>query len=151
MKRCNECGFCGYDFKVRIELETEETFHECPICHSYDTSKTMNNPNPKFWNRGMSPGPSLIKNARLETVARSHNLRGLLDYTRKSHPLLIETRPDWVKREHGLLRVLYLNGNVGYATFADHSVCVQWAKNRTRGVWAGVAIRHFSETDKGHE
>jgi hypothetical protein len=61
------------------------------------------------------------------TVARSRNLRGILDYARKSPLVSVKIAPH---AGQGLLLVRYYDGAYSQTAFADFSVLVDWAKAR---------------------
>ena len=64
------------------------------------------------------------------TVSRTRNLRGLLDYARKSKVATVESRVDPLNHVRGELRVTYLNGAQGFASFASYNIMVDWIRAR---------------------
>ena len=71
----------------------------------------------------------------------SRNLRGLLDYARVSpvNRVDIRSKPPF---RGAFLDVYYANGAVGYATFADHTVCRAWVLRRQ---WWNQAGRQIND------
>ena len=84
------------------------------------------------WHYGCPAGESYVKLAGV-TVSRSLNLRGLVDYGRKSPAAMIESRIDPLNKHRGELRVTYSNGAHGFASFASYHIMIDWV--RTRRSW----------------
>jgi hypothetical protein len=79
-------------------------------------------------------------------VYRSQNLRGILAHARRARPVCVITRRD-PTCEHrgqyprGLLHVVYSDGYIAKASFASHSIMIDWT--RERRAFRGVQTRHL--------
>jgi hypothetical protein len=87
------------------------------------------------WHYGCSSSETYIKKDGV-TVSRSKNLRGLLDYARKSRVALIESRVDPLNSVRGEIRVTYADGATGFASFASYNIMIDWVRNRR--IWVNV-------------
>jgi hypothetical protein len=63
-----------------------------------------------------------------QPVGRSRNLRGLIDYARRSSVSRVSIRP--LAKGEGLLRVVYADGAYSYARFASFTVLKDWTRSR---------------------
>ena len=68
----------------------------------------------------------IVRNGKV--VSRSKNLRGILDYARKSAPQWI-IKSKSVK-DGGNLRILYNDGAVAHASFASYFIMLDWIEAR---------------------
>lgn len=91
------------------------------------------------WHVGCPAGETYVT-YQGATVKRSRNLRGLLDYGRKSNPVKVETRKDPRVPEGADLRVTYADGATGHAHFRSHGICIDWVRNRR--AWRGAEFIH---------
>lgn len=75
-------------------------------------------------------------------VARSQNLRGILDYSRDNALERLDVfGPN--KQGGGTLGVTWANGATCLADFADHGVLVRWVK--ARRVFRGVEVKQAEQ------
>lgn len=65
-----------------------------------------------------------------EVVARSRNLRGILDYARRSPVVKVQGEPHTANPFNGFLAVHYADGATACALFADVRVMRAWIKDR---------------------
>lgn len=91
------------------------------------------------WHYGHSESRTYVTHGGL-TVAKSHSLRGLLEYGRKFAPVKIETRKAPDLPVCGELRVTYVNGAEGFAFFRSHGIMIDWLRNRRS--WRHIATIH---------
>lgn len=79
-------------------------------------------------------------------VYRSQNLRGILAHAKRAKPVCVITQRD-PNCEHrgqcprGLLHVIYSDGYVAKASFASHSIMIDWTRDRR--MFRGVLARHL--------
>lgn len=74
-------------------------------------------------------------------VRVSRNLRGLRDYASRHFPLAVITRKDPENQYRGVLHVVYPSGYIGRASFACHSIMIDFVRNRRS--WKGAEFRHL--------
>lgn len=65
-----------------------------------------------------------------EVVARSRNLRGMLEYARRSHVVKVQGEPHTANPANGFLAVYYADGATACALFADVRVMREWIAAR---------------------
>ena len=71
-----------------------------------------------------------VVNQAGEVVARSRNLRGILDYARRSPVVKVQGEPHTANPFNGFLAVHYADGATACALFADVRVMRAWIKDR---------------------
>lgn len=75
-------------------------------------------------------------------VARSHNLRAMRDYARKSAVVAVRAWRDESNPVRGMLRVTYANGAKCKASFASYHIMVDFVRNRR--TWRGAQITYVN-------
>ena len=94
------------------------------VAYTLFTSPTHPRPKDQF------PMTITIRDKDFRVVARSHNLRGILDYSR-DHPVeRVDLFPATNGNPAGTLGVTWTNGATTVADFASYSVMKKWVKAR---------------------
>lgn len=73
-------------------------------------------------------GTEIVKDGAI--VASSKNLRGILDYARKSRVVFVSAAPCEKNAHNGRLFVRFEDGAEGRAFFACYTVLLEWIGNR---------------------
>lgn len=93
----------------------------------------------------LSEYSTIIRPIGLDRPARcngvSKNLRGLRDYARRFPVVCVITRKDPSNSTRGVLHVVYADGAIGCASFASHSIMIDFVRNRR--TWRGAEMRHL--------
>lgn len=76
-----------------------------------------------------------------EVVARSRNLRGIIDYARRSPVVRVDAEPHTENAFNGFLAVHYADGATACALFADARVMREWVAKRRIFKGAKVYVR----------
>jgi len=71
-----------------------------------------------------------IKTANGDTIRRSKNLRGIIDYARCSPVAKVDGIFDPENEVRGILAVEYSDGCTSTASFASYNIMVDWIRNR---------------------
>jgi hypothetical protein len=66
------------------------------------------------------------------TIRKSRNLRGLVDYARKSPVTWVQGTRHPTIPERGSLLVFYADGSWGTDEFASYRIMVDWIRNRLK-------------------
>ncbi len=76
-----------------------------------------------------------------QVIRKSRNLRAMRDYARVSPVVAVITDKDPGNAVRGVLLVEYADGAESRASFASHSIMIDWVRNRR--TWRGARINHL--------
>lgn len=85
---------------------------------------------------------SIAEDHSARILSYSRNLRSMRDYARRSPVVCVISRKDPENETRGVLHIVYANGAICRASFASHSIMIDFVRNRRS--WRGAELRHLS-------